>query len=165
MSKLFFNAVCYQCTYCPTGYHRCLVVKNILLSSSIVGPCLLCTTSLLRRAFKTWSWDSTGLLRGSGRSIGCKDVKSKSIRSQGTDCHQNKHTDINEVKKYSLTWVSSQGMSTVGWQHTIVFPSEVTPISTLLNPGNQKVIDMITSCKLHVNCKKLNYRSPQMAHM
>lgn len=60
------------CTHCPTGYHRCFVVKNILLSSSIDGPLLLLSTSLLRWAFSTWSWDSGGFVRGSGRSIGCK---------------------------------------------------------------------------------------------
>lgn len=70
------TAVCHLCTYCPTGYQRCLVVKNILLSSSIVGPSLSFSTSLLRWAFKTWSWLSTDLVRGSGRSMGCKDLRS-----------------------------------------------------------------------------------------
>lgn len=60
------------CTYCPTGYHRCLVVKNILLSSSIVGPCFSFSTSLFRCAFNTWSWVSARFVRGSCRSIGCK---------------------------------------------------------------------------------------------
>lgn len=76
VSKTFVNDVCYLCTYCPTGYHRCLVVKNILLSSSMVGPRLSFSTSLLRWFFKTWSWVSTGLVRGSGCSIGCKDLLS-----------------------------------------------------------------------------------------
>lgn len=60
------------CTHCPTGYQRCLVVWNILLSSSMVGACWFCRTSLLRWAFRTWSWVSAGLVRASGRGMGCR---------------------------------------------------------------------------------------------
>lgn len=35
-------------------------------------------------------------------------------------------------------------MSTVGWWHTMVLPSDVTPISTSLNPRNQNVIQIPT---------------------
>lgn len=67
-------AAFYLCPYCPTGNHLCLVVKNILLSSSLLGPSLSFRTSLLRWAFKTCSWVSAGLVRGSGRCTACTEM-------------------------------------------------------------------------------------------
>ncbi|KAG7260366.1 hypothetical protein CRUP_009429, partial [Coryphaenoides rupestris] len=53
----------------------CLVVKNILLSCSTVGPCWPRRASVFSWALITCSWLSATLLSGPGRSIGWRKEK------------------------------------------------------------------------------------------